>query len=195
MFGDIIKLLSDIGITINKNDIKHFSIKDNLGIDSDKKKIVLNEVPDKKGIYFVIYKDCNQLEIDKDCFIFKKENCPIEADRKRYSMKKLTEKLKKYNNESQRNNILYIGKAEPKKGLKQRIEQYLQTGKDKHGNHNGGKAIWQIDNTDNLLVLCYITEDALNNTKKHICSSMIESELLKQFKRNYGTYPLANWRS
>lgn len=38
MFDDIIKLLSDIGININKNDIGYFSIKDNLGIDSDKKK-------------------------------------------------------------------------------------------------------------------------------------------------------------
>lgn len=139
-----------------------------------RKKIVLNEVPDKKGIYFVIYKDCNQLKIDQDCFISKKAGYPTNADKTRYTK---------------------VFKAEPKKGLKQRVEQYLQIGKSGHGNHNGGKAIWQIDNTDNLLVLCYITEDDLNNTKKHICSSMIESELLKQFKRNYGTYPLANWRS
>lgn len=194
MFDDIIKLLSDIGININKNDIGYFSIKDNLGIDSDKKKIVLNGVPDKKGIYFVIYNDFNQLEIDKDCFIFKKENCPTKADKTLYTKDFLTNKLKKYNNGSQRNNILYIGKAEPKKGLKQRIEQYLQTGKDKHGNHNGGKAIWQFKNIDNL-TLCYISEDNLSeNNTKNIISSNIETALLDKFKEIYGTYPLANWR-
>jgi hypothetical protein len=189
---DIIKLLSDVGININKNDIGYFSIKDKLC--SDNKKIVLDEVPEERGVYFVVYSDYNQLTIDKDCRIFKEENCPSKTDQTRYSTIKLTEKLKKYNNESERNNILYIGKAEPKKGLRQRIKQYLQTGKNKHGNHNGGKAIWQFENIDNL-ILCYISEDNLSeNHTKTIIISTIETALLVKFKEIYGTYPLANWR-
>lgn len=192
--GDIIKLFGNNGIDIDANDIKHFNIAEKLDKNVDNKKVILSEVPEGRGVYFVVYNDCNKLTIDKDCFIFKKEDCPSKADTTRCSTIKLTEKLKKYNNESEHNNILYIGKAEPKKGLRQRIEQYLQTGKDKHGNHNGGKAIWQFKNIDNL-ILCYISEDNLSeNHTKTIISSTIETALLDKFKEIYSTYPLANWR-
>lgn len=192
--GDIIKLFGNNGIDIDANDIKHFNIAEKLDKNVDNKKVILSEVPEGRGVYFVVYNDCNKLTIDKDCFIFKKEDCPSKADTTRYSTIKLTEKLKKYNNESEHNNILYIGKAEPKKGLRQRIKQYLQTGKNKHGNHTGGKAIWQFEDYGNL-TLCYITEDCLQKKyNRPVCSSQIETQLLKKFKEKYGTYPLANWR-
>lgn len=80
--------------------------------------------------------------------------------------------------------ILYIGKANGNKGLFQRLRQYMRYGFDTGNNHRGGRAIFQIEGYENLICKWYPCED---------CED-VERRLLEDFKAQYGTYPLANWR-
>lgn len=80
--------------------------------------------------------------------------------------------------------ILYIGKANGRHGLRQRIRQYVKYGWNEAINHKGGRAIWQIKDADMLLL------------KYECCSNCDDREhqLLKEFKEKNKFYPLANWR-
>ncbi len=80
--------------------------------------------------------------------------------------------------------ILYIGKAGGKKGLRQRLKQYMKYGWNEAVNHKGGRAIWQIPNAG-LLLLTY-----------EPCSDCVarEHRLLRDYQAANGCYPLANWR-
>lgn len=81
--------------------------------------------------------------------------------------------------------ILYIGKAGGRRGLRQRVWQYLRFGVNGAGNHRGGRAIWQIENADMLL----LTYECCENCEER------ERQLLRDYrKENNGQYPLANWR-
>lgn len=89
--------------------------------------------------------------------------------------------------------IVYIGKAEKGKnndrGLKTRIYEYILWGYNitqKNGEfvHSGGKAIWQIEHNKDLIV----TYEYISNPY------LVKRNELKDFKKKYGEYPLANWR-
>ena len=81
--------------------------------------------------------------------------------------------------------LLYIGKAEGEKGLRQRIRQYLLYGFAKGNSHRGGRAIFQIKAFKNLICEWEEFED---------CAA-IEHQQLKAFSEEYAVYPIANWRS
>lgn len=80
--------------------------------------------------------------------------------------------------------ILYIGKANGEKGLFQRLRQYMRYGFGGGNNHRGGRAIFQVEGYENLICRWCICEHC--EDKEHL--------LLENFKRKYGTYPIANWR-
>lgn len=80
--------------------------------------------------------------------------------------------------------IVYIGKAKGKCGLRQRLHQYMNCGFGTAKNHAGGRAIWQIENCDLLLVEYMPCED---------CEER-EHALLSEYREENGCYPLANWR-
>ena len=80
--------------------------------------------------------------------------------------------------------ILYIGKASGKRGLFQRLRQYMRYGFGTGGNHRGGRAIFQIVGYEQLICEWYSCEQ---------CEAE-EHRLLEEFKHSYGTYPVANWR-
>lgn len=80
--------------------------------------------------------------------------------------------------------ILYIGKADGKKGLRQRLKQYMNYGWGHATNHKGGRAIWQIEDTGLLLLAFEECKDARAR----------EKQLLADYKTKNGSYPLANWR-
>ena len=79
--------------------------------------------------------------------------------------------------------VLYIGKADGKKGLRQRLKQYMNYGWNNATNHKGGRAIWQIEDAG-LLLLAYEECEARAR----------EKQLLADYKAENGSYPLANWR-
>lgn len=147
----------------------------------------LNNIPTTNGIYFVVFDKNTPIKICKNCEIHKTKNIATKADLSKYLKENLQSKLELYQENS---NILYIGKAEAKKGgLRTRLKQYIDTYKNKHGVHNGGKAVWQVNDPDSLIIF-YIVEEFLSNKQ----SSSIETALLEIFKDTYGTYPLANWK-
>ena len=80
--------------------------------------------------------------------------------------------------------ILYIGKATGRRGLSQRLRQYVKHGHGEGNNHCGGRAIWQIENADELVVTYEICEDATARERKEI----------EAYKVRNGCFPLANWR-
>ena len=86
---------------------------------------------------------------------------------------------------SKEKKLLNIGKASGKKGLCQRIRQYVKYGWNEAVNHKGGRAIWQIVNAEQLFLSYEICEDAVNR----------EHELLCKFQEQNHVLPLANWRT
>ena len=97
-----------------------------------------------------------------------------------YNVEKLSEKYSKCVDKE----ILYIGKAEGKDGLRQRLFQYMKCGWGGGKNHCGGRAIWQIEDA-HLLLLAYETCDN---------ASARERQLINAYKEKNGCLPLANWR-
>ena len=80
--------------------------------------------------------------------------------------------------------VLYIGKADGKKGLRQRLKQYMNYGWNNATNHKGGRAIWQIEDAGLLLLAYEECEDG----------RIREKQLLADYKAKNGSYPIANWR-
>lgn len=89
--------------------------------------------------------------------------------------------------------ILYIGRAggTAENGrvyssiLRKRIKQYIQFGKGKNIGHWGGRYIWQIKESDDLLI-AYKTLENQNPVVK-------EQELINMFRNHHnGKLPFAN---
>lgn len=82
--------------------------------------------------------------------------------------------------------LLYIGKAGGRRGLRQRIRQYLLYGFGEGNNHRGGRAVFQITGFEKLIC---VWEECMECEKE-------EHRLLKEFFGACGekTYPVANWR-
>ena len=83
--------------------------------------------------------------------------------------------------------IVYIGKAggmTSKVTLQSRLIQYLKFGMGKNIGHWGGRYIWQLANTDEL-VICWKPTD--EEPRK------VETEMIAQFKAEHqGQRPFAN---
>ncbi|MGE5802621.1 MAG: hypothetical protein ACM358_10205 [Gemmatimonadota bacterium] len=76
--------------------------------------------------------------------------------------------------------VLYIGKAST--SLKGRLRAYLRHGAGHSAGHWGGRAIWQLAGSDQLLVAWRLQRDA----------RAVERELIASFVRTYGKRPFAN---
>lgn len=83
--------------------------------------------------------------------------------------------------------VIYIGQAgggKSKATLQKRLWQYMRFGKGEPVGHWGGRYIWQLSNSDELII-CWkiiINED----------SKRVESELIENFKYKFGKRPFAN---
>lgn len=81
--------------------------------------------------------------------------------------------------------ILNIGKAGPGKAtIKSRLKQYMRFGQGQRAGHRGGRYIWQLTNSSNLLVCWKTTGDAVPRT--------VEKALIEEFRAVYGKLPFAN---
>ncbi len=76
--------------------------------------------------------------------------------------------------------VLYIGKAT---SLKSRLRQYFGFGQGKNIGHYGGRLIWQLKYSKDLVV-CW---KSLETNPREF-----EAELIRQFVKNYGCRPFAN---
>ncbi len=83
--------------------------------------------------------------------------------------------------------VLYLGKAgasTQKAHLRQRLSAYSRFGSGKPASHWGGRAIWQISDSAQLLVRWWPT---LGQEPRDL-----EVALLEKFREHYGTLPFAN---
>ena len=134
------------------------------------------EIPTKEGIYWI--RVPREFQV---CFLDTKTAMKYFRGKEMlYPQEKLVDK---YVNLKEKE-ILYIGKASAKKGLKQRICQYIKYGYGLGKIHRGGRAIWQIDGCENLL----IEYRCCDNSERE------EKRLLLEYRERNNSYPLANWR-
>jgi hypothetical protein len=87
--------------------------------------------------------------------------------------------------------VLYIGQAGGKRGgkesnatLQSRIKTYLSFGRGRKAGHWGGRLIWQIQDSQNLIVCWKRTEK--EDPKK------VEENLIQEFQSIYQKRPFAN---
>lgn len=132
-------------------------------------------VPEEQGVYFV-FAPPNSTVIFQDQFWI----TPKRVKGAAYPAKTLEDKYAAQG----RPRLLYIGKAGGRKGLRQRLRQYICHGYGETGNHLGGRAIWQVQGCEQLLV----SWKTCPNPEQQ------EHTLLEAFHRRKNDYPLANWR-
>lgn len=75
--------------------------------------------------------------------------------------------------------ILYIGKAT---SLKRRIDQFARFGRGEPIGHWGGRYLWQLANSDDLLITWRVDADPAN----------AEADLITEFVDIHGALPFAN---
>ncbi len=80
--------------------------------------------------------------------------------------------------------IVYIGKAGGRRGLYQRLKQYMDFGAGEPVGHRGGRYIWQLSDHKELLV-CW--RAVLDRPARDV-----ERELIADFYGVYGSRPFAN---
>lgn len=135
-------------------------------------------VPKVPGVYFVIrHNESPVIFLQKSIGgRFKGENPTVTID-----------ELK--NNWVKNSIVLNIGKAggrDSKATLQSRLWQYMQFGMGKPIGHKGGRYIWQIKDS-NKLIICW--KELLN-----VEPVSIEKEYISKFKGIYGCRPFANLR-
>lgn len=128
-------------------------------------------VPEVSGVYRVLRPEGMTIRFTEHMY---------NRSAKLYSAEKLSRKYMDCSDQE----ILYIGKANGRKGLRQRIKQYIDYGWNHAANHKGGRAVWQIEDAGLLLLAYEECEDA----------EAQEKQLLADYKAKNGSYPLANWR-
>lgn len=81
--------------------------------------------------------------------------------------------------------ILYFGRAECKLGIYEWLNKYRRFGNGRQSGHSGGRAIWQLEDAQDLKVCWLVTGDH--------DPAQAESALIDLFKRNHGDHrPFAN---
>ena len=132
-------------------------------------------VPLEKGVYLVLNpkRTAELLPVGSGgCFRGKNPNVPIDILKSHWIDDVL---------------VVYVGKAGGKgkiATLQSRLLQYARFGRGENACHYGGRYIWQLSNSADLIVCWKPTP--YNNPRE------VEHELIAAFKRKYGRRPFAN---
>lgn len=90
----------------------------------------------------------------------------------------------------EKSHIIYIGKAggiDSKSTLRSRLTEYLNFGQGKPVGHRGGRFIWQLKNSKDLIIAWKILDG--EEPRNH------EIRLIKNFVDKYGKRPFANLKN
>ncbi|QKJ31332.1 hypothetical protein HQ865_16705 [Mucilaginibacter mali] len=127
-------------------------------------------IPKQKGVYFILNdKTIEPVFLETGCGGYYKQKNP----------NVIPEVLKK--NWVKHTHTLYIGKAN---NLRRRLKLYLDFGKGRPVSHQGGRYIWQLSHSDDLIVCWKILDSEVPRS--------IEEELIRSFKSQFGDRPFAN---
>ncbi|MGW4982570.1 hypothetical protein [Streptomyces mirabilis] len=80
--------------------------------------------------------------------------------------------------------VVYVGKAAGRQGLSKRLNAYRRQGQGRNAGHSGGEYIWQLADSDTLLVAWRTVADPP--------ASQAEAELIAEFTALHGALPFAN---
>ena len=133
------------------------------------------EVPDKPGVYIVLRANGTRPEFLQEStgghFKGQDPTIPVSLLEKKWVGNAI---------------VLYIGKAGPasRRTLKTRLNQYMRFGQGARVGHWGGRYIWQLDDSRDLLVCWKATPD--------VAPRVVESDLIRQFEETYHKLPFAN---
>ena len=129
-------------------------------------------IPLQKGVYFILRK-----EDHKPHFLAVGSGGHFKGKNPNVSIATLTENWVEYSQ------VIYIGKAGGENSgatLQSRLNQYLKFGQGKPVGHWGGRFIWQIADSDNLII-CWKTLPDMEPRQ-------VESNLIEQFVSLYGKH-------
>ena len=134
-----------------------------------------NTIPDKKGVYVVLF-----TKKVKPTFLNKSIGGHFKGRDPSVSIEKLE------SNWISNEEIIYIGQAGGNGSnatLRKRLKQYIQFGSGKPVGHWGGRLIWQLKDSDELIIAWKETIDD---------PYLIETEMINKFKEKHGVRPFAN---
>jgi len=137
---------------------------------------LINTIPDEKGVYLVL-----DLSDNKSTFMKKNKAGRFKGQNPTVEIEKLEKKW------VDNTIVVYIGQAgggSSTATLKSRIRQLVAFGNGKPVSHWGGRYLWQIKDSKDL-VLCWQTTSDSN-------ARTIEHELIHNFISHHGTLPFAN---
>ena len=80
--------------------------------------------------------------------------------------------------------VVYVGKAAGRQGLRGRLNAYRRQGQGRNAGHSGGGYIWQLADSDQLLVAW--------RTVSEPPPGRAEAELIAEFSALHGALPFAN---
>jgi hypothetical protein len=138
------------------------------------KSIGYSDIPKHKGVYVIVRES-----IDKPVFL----DVSIGGH---FKGKDPTVSISELEDNWVNSSIIYIGKAGGSGSgatLHSRLRQYIEFGKGKDIGHWGGKYIWQLKDSDNLLVAWKVLKEEPDD---------VETKLIEQFRKEYGKRPFAN---
>lgn len=80
--------------------------------------------------------------------------------------------------------VVYVGKAAGRHGLRKRLNAYRRQGQGRNAGHSGGEYIWQLSDSDTLLVAWRTVTDPP--------ADQAEAKLIAEFTALHGALPFAN---
>lgn len=128
-------------------------------------------VPSQPGTYVVL-----RNAVDKPTFVYDWGGGFHDGKNINYSVEKLSA------NWLDGVSLLYIGKSVD---LRKRVRQYMSYGKGKDSPHRGGRSIWQLTDSKDLILAWKITAPDVN-------PETVERNMLNEFKEQHNCLPFAN---
>lgn len=120
----------------------------------------LANIPKEPGLYTLIMPRNFEIRfLDKNIG----KQFTSKGKRSEYAVDKLQNKVNTVYGSgiSYRTNVIYIGQTSEKEGLQGRLRKYLGFRENMDwGNHDGGRAAWQIENSEDLIFVIEVIKDA-----------------------------------